>query len=264
MRHITYLVLTAVVLMPCVSLGQSVCELTEPDYTRVLWIGPTASINYNLYRTVPFAYPNFDPPVIVVQNGKGIAPTFGIVVERLLGYSNTSAIVFEAAYDSKSASFNSGSAKNVAIKSFPGPGSYDVATELSAELSYLRLNIGYKINFHEAPSPSGPAAQLSLYIGLPLTSKILESVTLTSTDDRSDYISTTRTEIPNVEIIRLGIDGRFIWDIPLSPNVAFSPFVGMDYAFTKVDQSDKSWRAFSPYAGVAAHFAITFSEDYVL
>jgi len=126
------------------------------------------------------------------------------------------------------------------------------------------INVGYKYNFTEGPSPVGPALQLTPSLGIKLTSKLNKTVTVSAADPAGapgsglvlSKTTTSAVEAPGAQGIRIGVRAQFMYDIPLSPAWIASPLVGYDLPFTKVDNTSSSWSASSVYAGIALHFFV--------
>ncbi len=243
-------------------------DCPAPVNETILWIGPMIGINFNNYQTASFPYPGIDPAVIFEQNGKGRAPMFGISCEIPMDLINRQKIVIEALYDSKSAASNSGYASNVDLTKIIGENVQGVlVTDLNTSLTYLTLGLGYKYNFTEAPVPDGFGIQLSVNTGINIINHFNKTVNAVWPDPSGTQgakISVTNvTSIPidGVHIFRIGLDGKVSYDIPASRKVNVSPYVGYDFALSKVDD-DRSWKTNSFFVGITAHYSLVINSKY--
>jgi hypothetical protein len=200
-----------------------------------IYLGIAPALNFVHYNTSPFSIPNYSG--VAFENGSGIAPLIGIPLEIGLGEINTNFIIMELYYDSKSAKFSG------------------ATNTMSASLSYLVLNIGYKYNFTEAPEPAGPGLQLTTYVGYKLSGRF-------HSDDNN-----FTTPINKAKTLRFGLRGQLSYDIPFFSDsyppawMIITPFVGYDYPFTKVDRTDRSWSASSIYSGIIFEFPIYYQMN---
>ena len=244
--------------------SHSSMETLHPE-EHTMWFGPIGGINFNQYKTASFPFPYFEPVPISEQGESGRDLFLGISVEFPLGRSNQSMLVEEVLYDSKNASFNPGSAKDVDLKNFFFPGQRgDLSTTLSATLSYLIVATGFKYNFIESSTPSGPGIQLLLYVGYNTSANFTEHIDVVTAPDahgmQGEQGVTVMDAIDGANKVRLGLRGEISYDIPLNGNILLTPIVGYDLPLTKVDNTNRSWTATSIYAGIAVHFGIGSGE----
>ncbi|MFI5263783.1 MAG: hypothetical protein ACHQM6_04650 [Candidatus Kapaibacterium sp.] len=64
------------------------------------------------------------------------------------------------------------------------------------------------------------------------------------------------TDIDGLNTFRFGLRAELNYDIPFSNTFILSPCFGYDLPFTKVDNTDRAWKASSLYAGIAVHFYV--------
>jgi len=223
-------------------------------------IGPVGGINIIAYNSNAFPIINSEPTCFTAQNGSGIAPWGGITAEFPLGALMHNFLIAEVLYDSRSASFT---ADNGSIVSRPtklngveAPGT--VTTKLTADLNYLLINLAYKYNFTEGPSPVGPGIQVGPSVGLKMGAKLNKTVTVTASSGNSNAPSasqtvTESTDVTDAQSVRIGIRAQFTYDIPFSQSWIATPTVGYDFPVTKVDNT-RSWRAQGAYAGLAFRY----------
>jgi hypothetical protein len=214
--------------------------LYEPTSSHGFFIGVLGGLNSVKYTTPAIATLNSEPTCSVAKNGSGIAPSFGIAGEIPLGYSMQNFIVLEALYDSKSAKFN--------IEK-TSPYCSAITTDYSATLTYFDVNAGFKYNFIEGPLPRGPSIQLTLEVGMRLTSSFNKSIT----DSNGNNIQYNTAS--DAVGIHLGVRGQIMYDIPLSGSLGLRPVIGYDYPISAVD-NDGNWTAYSAYAALTLLFLI--------
>ncbi|MEP7234365.1 MAG: hypothetical protein ABI778_03625 [Ignavibacteriota bacterium] len=246
--------------------AQSGGDVLNPDEGGGFLIGPIAGINLVSYKTDEFAILNSEPTCFTAQNGSDIAPFFGLTAMIPLGSEMQNFIILQAIYDSKSSKFTTtnGSRTSIPTKINGNVADGSVTTSETATLTYLLVDVGYKYNFTQGPSPVGPALQLTINTGFRLSSTLNKTVTVTAASPQGapgsgQTLSNTQTnavEALGATAIRIGIRAQFMYDIPLSPSWILSPLVGYDLPFTKVADSNMNWSASAAYAGVALHYFI--------
>lgn len=228
-----------------------------PEEAGGFLIGPIGGINLVTYSTSAFPILNQEPDCFQAQNGSDVAPFAGLSAEIPLGQGMKNFIIAEAIYDSKSSKFTSINDSRTDIQTKldgeVAPG--NVKTSLTADVAYLLLNLGYKYNFVEGPSPVGPGVQLVASIGTKITNKLNETVTVSAAKVGS---ATVTNSSPNedAESIRVGLRGQFTYDIPLSATWIATPTAGYDLGLTKVDKSNRDWKASSAFGGVYLRYLI--------
>ncbi len=241
-------------------LAQTGGNVLEPTEGTGFLIGPMGGINLVSYKTASFAMLNSEPTCFTAQNGSDIAPFFGLDAMIPLSSTMQTFFILEALYDSKSSKFTptNNTRTNIPTKINGNVQNGNITTTETASLAYLLINPGFKYNFTEGPSPVGPAIQLCASIGLKLTSTLNKTVSISAaapTVNTTQQSTQTNSEaVTGAQGIRIGVRGQFMYDIPLSPEWIFSPLVGYDLPFTKVDNTDRAWTASSAYAGVALHY----------
>lgn len=234
----------------------------RPESETGFLVGPIGGMNLVAYSTSSFAMIQEEPDCFKAQNGSGIAPFAGITAEFPLSPAMQNFIVGEIIFDSRQGKFtaeNAASARREIITKKNGveaPGS--VVTSASADLSYLLLNLAYKYNFVEGPSPVGPGFQIGPSVGMKLSSNITKDVTVSASSgdpnapQKTDATSVT-DEVTDAEGIRIAVRAMATYDIPVSGLWVATPTVGYDFPITKVDQS-RDWRAQGLFGGIAFRY----------
>lgn len=219
-------------------------------------IGPIGGINLVSYSTASFAILESEPDCFQAQNGSDVAPFGGLSAEIPLGTGMQNFIIAEAVYDSKSSKFTSvnENRQDVQTKVDGNVGPGNVTTSLTADVAYLLLNAGYKYNFVEGPAPVGPGVQLVASVGMKLTNKLNETVTVSAVTGSATV--TNSDDNPGAEGIRIGLRAQFTYDIPLSATWIATPTAGYDLALTKVDNTNRDWKASSAFGGVYLRYLI--------
>ncbi len=237
-------------------------------------IGPLGGVNLVSYSTDQFAILNSEPSCFTAQNGSDVAFHVGISAEIPLDNTMQSFIIAEGIFDSKSSKFTTANTTRATIPTKLNGVVYNgsVETSESASLNYGLINVGYKYNFTQAPSPTGPAAQLCISAGIPLTANLNKTVTVTASSgdaSKPDHSETNTAAVPDKQAatatspavavgIRVALRAQFDYDIPLTGDGSWTatPAVGYDFPFTKVDDSQKNWHASAAYAGIAIRYMI--------
>jgi len=223
-------------------------------------IGPVGGINLVAYNSNAFPIINSEPSCFTAQNGSGVAPWGGITAEIPLGSLMHNFIVAEVLYDSKSSAFTADNGSVVTrptkLNGVQSDGS--VTTKLTADLNYLLINLAFKYNFTEGPSPVGPGLQVGPSVGLKLGAKLNKTVTVTASSGNANAPTASQTvtqptDVTDAQSVRVGIRAQFTYDIPFSQSWIATPTVGYDFPFTKVDNS-RSWRAQSAFGGLAFRY----------
>jgi hypothetical protein len=220
-------------------------------------VGPVGGINLVTYSTSEFPIIDEEPTCFQAQNGSDVAPFGGLTVAIPLGTGMQSFIIGEAIYDSKSSKFTSVNENRSDVQTKldgeVGPG--NVTTSLTADVAYLLLNLGYKHNFVEGPAPVGPGVQLVASVGMKIQNKLNETVTVSAVKVGSATV-TNSADNPDASGIRIALRGQFTYDIPLSQTWIATPHAGYDLVLSKVDDSNREWKASSAYGGVAIRYLI--------
>jgi hypothetical protein len=231
-----------------------------PQQESGFLIGPVGGINLIAYNSNAFPIINSEPTCFTAQNGSGVAPWGGLTAEFPLGSLMHNFIVAEILYDSRSAAFtaNNGSIVTRPTKLNGVEAEGSVTTKLTADLNYLLMNLAFKYNFTEGPSPVGPGLQVGPSVGIRLASKFNKTVTVTASSGSSSNPSASQTvtetsDVTSAQSIRIGIRAQFTYDIPFSQSWIATPTVGYDFPFSKVD-TDRSWRAQGAYGGLAFRY----------
>jgi len=241
-------------------------DVLQPSEGTGWLIGPVGGINLVSYKTNTFAILSSEPSCFTAQNGSDIAPFFGITAELPTSASMQGFIIIDLLYDSKSSKFSttSDSRTDIPTKINGNVEPGNITTSETASLAYVSANVGYKYNFTEGPSPVGPGVQLTAGFGVPITSTLNKTVTVSAASPNGGTQQSLQTNAVPVKDaatgvspgIRIALRGQFTYDIPLSPAWIATPTVGYDLPVTKVDNSDKSWTASSAFAGVALRYFI--------
>jgi len=229
-----------------------------PSETHAFFVGVSGGVNYVMYKSASFPIFNSQPTCFTTQNGSGVSPLLGLNMEIPVNAYMHGFIIVEALYDSKSAAFNSNN-----NGSSGGPTKIDgnvqgggITTGLTATLTYLDVNVGYKYNFTESPRPTGFGVQLCASLGAKLAGNFNKTVTVSASSGTSDISKTSKsvTSIDGINAVRIGLRGQFTYDIPLSWTLLLTPTIGYDLPFSAVDNTDRSWKASSVYGGVMLHY----------
>ena len=204
-------------------------------------IGPIGGFNIISYNTNVFPTLSSEPSNFIAQDGSGIASFFGISSEIPLSSDMHDFLVLEASYDSKSSGF----------VTYNGPFS-DTSTALSASLKYILVNIGFKYNIMAGVAPTGIGVQLCASAGFLTSGYFNRMLTIAP----STNVVTNQVPIDGANSIRFAIRGELTYDILLTSLFVLTPSVGYDNPFTKVDNTDRNWMAFSLYGAIALRYAI--------
>ncbi len=242
-------------------------DVLRPSETGGWLIGPVGGINLVSYKTNSFAILSSEPSCFTAQNGSDVAPFFGLTAELPLNENMQNFIMIELLYDSKSSKFTttSDARTNIPTKINGNVQNGNIATTETASLAYVSANVGYKYNFTQSSSPVGPGIQLTAGVGIPITSTLNKTVTVSAADPNNGGLQTSNQTFsvpvkdPATNVspgVRIAFRGQFTYDIPLSPAWIATPSVGYDLPVTKVDNSDKSWSASSAFAGIAIRYFI--------
>jgi hypothetical protein len=271
MKHfLLSLFLTSAVFMGARSLfaQENKSGVLNPEETGGWLIGPLGGINLVSYKTNVFPILNSEPSCFTAQNGSDVAPFFGLSAELPLGETMQNFIIIEGLFDSKSSKFTTTSATRATIPTKLNGvvvlGS--ISTSETATLNYLMVNAGYKYNFTTSSAPVGPGVQGLISVGVPLSPKLNKSVSITASSgnpqspvSQSAYVSAVPVNSNGVSAsVRIGLRAQFTYDIPLTTNGSwtFTPTVGYDFPFTKVDNGTENWSASSAFGGVYLRYFI--------
>ena len=229
---------------------------------NIVWIGASGGVDFVSYRTSSFSVISSEPSCFTAQNGKGINPLTGIsIMEEIGGAGNHNFVIVELSYDSKSSTFNSTGTNSdgfpTKINGIVQPGGIIVG--MKAALSYLTVALEYKHNFIEWPMPHGPNVQFGLNLGMRMLHSFTKTVTVSAGTSNAGQKSSAQEVVEAIDgasLFRFGLRGRLAYDVPIARSLYFSPFVGYDLPFTKVDNTDRAWTASSVFAGVGLHYSI--------
>ncbi|HEY3876502.1 MAG TPA: hypothetical protein VGM92_13585 [Candidatus Kapabacteria bacterium] len=271
MRNRLLLLLTA-----CVSLGIASSafaqggNIIKPEVQTGFLVGPVGGINLVAYNTDQFPILNIEPTCFLAQNGSDVAAWGGVSFEFPMGNPNElqNFIVGEVLYDSKSSKFSN--ALNNSAASIPTKlngytyANSSVSTTLSAQLSYVEVNLAYKYNFTPGPSPVGPGLQVGPVVGIKTTASYTRTVNVISVSaDASqasqnipaDQTASNSSSDPTATSLRIALRAAATYDLSFSNDWIATPIVGYDFPITKVDPGN-SWRASALFAGIAFRYFI--------
>jgi hypothetical protein len=267
MRNRLFLLLSGFILLGFASQVKAQGVLT-PQVQAGFLVGPVGGINLVAYNSSEFPVLNEEPSCFQAQNGSGVAPWGGISLEFPLGNANEmqSFIVGEVIYNSQSSDFTSINGAQAAtptkLNGHVDDNSF-VTTALSAQLSYLTIDLAYKFNFTPGPSPIGPGIQVGPSVGIKTSSNFTKTVTVsaispTATADNQALVQTVspQTAIDGASALRIALRAQFTYDIGFSPDWIATPTVGYDFPVTKVDNTDRDWRSSAVFAGLYFRYFI--------
>lgn len=212
-------------------------------------IGPMADYNFVMYRTDAFPALNSEPTVFLVQNGTGRGYFAGVSAEDPLSANMHHSFIFEVGYDTKPGTLSTQG--NDAFHDIHDTAVTISSVSLSAILSYVDLNVGYKYNLRADSIPNGLGIQLCLSIGVKYKSDFWKSVW--SWNQQQPAISSSA--IPSANAIRLALRPELTYDLPLNHAWVLTPFAGYEVPLTKVDPTE-NWWASAFYGGLALRYAI--------
>ncbi len=236
-------------------------DVLQPTVSTGFLLGPVGGINAVAYNSAAFPIINSEKDCFTAQNGSDIAPWVGFTLEFPLSDKMQQFIIGEVIYDSKSSKFTAlnGSKLSTLTKAngYQAPGS--VATALTSSLNYLLVDLAFKYNFTEGPSPVGPGIQIGPSIGIKMTSNFNKTVTVQAASGKADGDIATQTvsqtsAIDGASALRIALRAQATYDIPFTQTWIMTPTVGYDFPITKVDNTTRSWMASSVYAGVAFRY----------
>ena len=242
------------------SAAQTGGDVLNPTESIGFLLGPVGGINAVAYNSSAFPIIESEKDCFTAQNGSDIAPWVGFTFEFPLSAAMQNFIIGEVIYDSKSSKFTAlnGSKLTTATKQngYEAPGS--VATALTSSLDYLLIDLAFKYNFTEGPSPVGPGIQIGPSVGIKTTSNFNKTVTVTASNGTGDGVTASQTvsaqsPIDGAQAIRLALRAQATYDIPFTQTWIMTPTVGYDLPITKVDAT-REWHASSVYAGVAFRY----------
>jgi hypothetical protein len=241
-----------------------------PESSGGFLIGPIGGINLVSYKTNVFAILNSEPSCFTAQNGSDVAPFFGLTAEIPLGETMQNFIIIEGIYDSKSSKFTTANntRADIPTKLNGVVVNGSITTSETATLNYLLVNAGYKYNFTTGPSPVGPGVQGCISVGIPLSPKLNKTVSVSASSGVASSPVSQNTQTSAVAVngsepgvtasLRIALRAQFTYDIPLTGNGSwtFTPTVGYDFPFTKVDNGAENWSASSAFGGVILRYFI--------
>jgi hypothetical protein len=227
-----------------------------PEEEGGLLVGPVGGINLVSYTSSAFPILESEPECFQAQNGSDVAPFGGLTVAIPLGSGMQNFIIAEGIYDSKSSKFTSinENRSDVKTKLDGVVGDGNVTTSLTADVAYFLMNVGYKYNFVEGPAPVGPGLQLVASMGLKVQNALNETVTVSAVNGSATVTNSAAN--PTAKGMRIALRGQFTYDIPLSQTWIATPTAGYDLALSKVDDSQRDWKASSAFGGVAIRYLI--------
>ncbi len=266
MRNRLFLLLSAFVVL-AVAGTASAQNIIHPEVQTGFLVGPVGGINLVAYNTDQFGILNLEPACFTAKNGSDVAAWGGVSFEFPMGNPNElqSFIVGEVIYDSKSSKFTTvnGSAAGIPTKlnGVVDPNS-SVATSLSANLSYLEVNLAYKYNFTPGPAPVGPGIQVGPTVGIKMGATLNKTITVSaSSGDQNvnggvqEQTVTASSADANASGLRIALRAAATYDISFTNDWIATPTVGYDFPITKVD-ANYNWRASALFAGVAFRYFI--------
>ena len=257
---------TACLVLSAVGVSTSSAQIGSvltPTQAVGFLVGPIGGINLVAYNSDPFPILSTEKACFTAQNGSDIAAWGGITAEFPLTSEMQSFVIGEVLFDSKSSKFSNQnqSATSIPTKKngFEADGS--VTTALTAQLNYLLINLAYKYNFTQGPSPVGPGIQVGPSVGIRMSSTFNKTVTVVASSGQASPATTTSTltgatPVDGASAIRLAIRAQATYDIPFTQEWIATPTVGYDFPITKVDNTNRNWRAQSVYAGIAFRYFI--------
>ncbi len=230
-------------------------SLLAQDSSKVKFlIGPVVGYNGVVYSTSEFSPLASRPGFFIVENGQAGSQFWGISAEIPIISGMDKFLIIEGIYDSKTSDFSALDAV-----------SNDSSITLSASLSYILFNVGFKYNFlgtAAITTPKGFGIQAMMSFGWAINHAFIthyDSVVYTITDTYPNYYYTnSHTMVSNINglnQIRIAIRADLTYDIPISSSWLLTPYVGFDTPLTKVDNTNRDWITRSVYAAVALRFA---------
>ena len=239
-------------------------DVIDPVQPSGWLIGPIAGMNLVSYSTDAFPMIQQEADCFMAQNGSGAAPFVGLTAAFPLSNTYQNFVVGEVIYDGRNASFtaeNEAAQRRTIITKKNGvEAEGSVETAASAKLSYLLLNLAYKYNFTEGPSPVGPGIQVGPSVGLKMASSITKHVTVRASSgdpnnaQRTDA-SSLEDDVANAEGIRIALRGMATYDLPVTSLWVATPTIGYDFAITKVDEA-RNWKASGLFGGIAFRYLV--------
>jgi hypothetical protein len=224
-------------------------SLWAQDSSKVKFlIGPVVGYNGVAYNTSEFTPPESNPDFDVVQNGNAGTQFFGISAQIPVISGMDKFLIIEGLYDSKSADFNSF-----------GLVHGDSLINLSASLSYVLLNVGFKYNFFDTSlntMPNGLGIQACASFGYAFNHQF--NTVFDSVDSHLNTTGKSQNIVSNIEginQIRIAIRTELTYDIPIGSRLEVTPSVGYDAPLTKVDNTQRNWWASSEYGAIALRYA---------
>ena len=226
-------------------------SLWAQDSSKVKFlIGPVVGYSGVGYSTSEFPAIASKPSFFIEQNGNGVSQFFGISAEIPVSSGMDKFLIIEGIYDMKSAAFGS-------ISQTGG----DSTINMSASLSYVVMNIGFKYNmvFNEMPSMFG--LQASLSFGWAINHTFITRYDSVVFNNSSLYLDTINphsaiSNINGLNKIRIAFRPELTYDIPFLSRWILTPYAGADIPLTKVDNTSRNWTVTSAYVAIALRFAI--------
>ncbi len=229
--------------------------------------GPVGGINLVTYNSNQFPILNSEPTCFLAQNGSDVAAWGGVSLEFPLGNADAlqNFIVGEVIFDSKSSKFNNLNSSAVTTPTKENGHVDDnssVTTSLTANVSYLEVNLAYKYNFTPGPSPVGPGIMIGPTVGIKMGATLNKTVTVSAispsaSQDNQDVTQTvtSSTAIATAQSLRIALRAAATYDISFSNDWIATPVVGYDFPLTQVD-APEAWRASSLFGGIAIRYFI--------
>ena len=234
----------------------TVSTLWAQDSSKVKFlIGPIAGYGSVAYNTNEFPALPSRPTFFIEENGWAPSHFFGISAQIPVISGMDKFLILEAVYDSKSANFSSGAGM-----------ANDSLINLSASLSYVLLNVGFKYNFFDTSAittPKGFGIQAMVSFGWAIThtfTTYYDSVVWVNTNTYPPFYTTnphsTVSNIDGLNQIRIALRTDLTYDIPISSSWLLTPYAGFDIPLTKVDNTSRDWTASSVYVALALRFQV--------
>ncbi len=221
-------------------------------------IGVMGGYNQEFYRSNAFPILNSVPDDFLAQNGSGHGYFWGANYEDPLSQEMHHFFILEVGYASKPGTFTLHSSSpwpdTIGVDPLSGSQPHDTVVAITAEaltatLSYIYVNIGYKFNFRSDTLPNGFGVQLCFSVGIKAGATFRKTITAAGFGSVTSAISVT-----TAQALRLALRPEITYDLPLNESFILTPFVGFDYPLTQVDQPE-DWTVSSAYGGMALRFA---------
>ena len=267
MRNRLFLLLFAFAFFAIGASTASAQGVLTPQVQVGFLAGPVGGINLVAYNSNQFPILNSEPSCFLAQNGSDLAAWGGLSLEFPLGNAEAlqNFIVGEVLFDSKSSKFSNVTGAQASTptkeRGYVANNS-GVTTSLSANVSYLEVNLAYKYNFTPGPSPVGPGIMVGPAVGIKMAASWNKTVTVTAisptaTADNQTVTQTVtaQTNLQNPQSLRISLRAAATYDISFSNDWIATPVVGYDFPLTQVEAAE-NWRASALFGGIAIRYFI--------